>query len=171
MIRPRLLGTGLAAAARRRPAAGAGGHRGSSAPPGCAAHGRLLSAATLEKVRPGRADQRHLRAGAAGPGRHPDRLFAGLAVLVVANAAVILALARGGRGTDRALVAFGLRVVLNLVLVLVARVLLGAGATDLGAALFFAAMLSLITLLDDRYRPVQAARFAQATRASAAPGG
>ena len=97
-------------------------------------------------------------------------VFAGLAVLVLANAAVILALARGGRGTNRALVAFGLRVVLNLAVVVVARALLGARGIDLGAALFFVAMLSLLTLLDDWYRPVQAARFAE-DRASAALGG
>ena len=58
--------------------------------------------------------------------------------------------------------AFGLRVVLNLAVVVVARVLLGASGIDLGAALFFVAMLSLLTLLDDWYRPVQAARFAEA---------
>ena len=99
----------------------------------------------------------------------PTGLFVGLAVLVVVNAAISLAVARGGRGTDSALVAFGLRVVLNVVLVLLARVLLGARHLDPGAALFFVVMLSLITLLDDRYRPVQDARLAGAGPTHAAP--
>jgi hypothetical protein len=127
-----------------------------------AVHGRLLSTATLEKV---------VLVGLISiiyAEVLPDLdatvtgVFAGLAVLVLANAAVTLALARGGRGTNRALLAFGLRVVLNLAVVLVARALLGARGIDLGAALFFVAMLSLLTLLDDWYRPVQAARMAEA---------
>jgi hypothetical protein len=127
-----------------------------------AVHGRLLSTATLEKV---------VLVGLISiiyAEVLPDLdatvtgVFAGLAVLVLANAAVTLALARGGRGTNRALLAFGLRVVVNLAVVLVARALLGARGIDLGAALFFVAMLSLLTLLDDWYRPVQAARMAEA---------
>ena len=134
-----------------------------------ATHGRVLSAATLEKV---------VLVGLISiiyAEVLPDLdatvtgLFAGLAVLVVANAAVTLALARGGRGTNRALVAFGLRVLLNLAVVVVARALLGNRGIDLGAALFFVAMLSLLTLLDDWYRPVQAARLAGAGRTHAAP--
>ena len=75
-----------------------------------AVHGRVLSAATLEKVvlvglisviyaqvLPG------LKATVTG-------LFVGLTVVVVLNAALSLGVARGGRGTDRVLVAFGLRV-------------------------------------------------------------
>jgi hypothetical protein len=133
-----------------------------------AVHGRVLSTATLEKV---------VLVGLISvifAEVLPDLdatvtgVFAGLAVLVLANAAVTLALARGGRGTNRALVAFGLRVVLNLAVVLVARALLGARGIDLGAAVFFVAMLSLLTLLDDWYRPVQAARKDVAARASTA---
>ena len=104
-----------------------------------ATHGRVLSAATLEKVvLVGLISVIYaevlpdLDATVTG-------LFAGLAVLVLANAAVTLALARGGRGTNRALVAFGLRVLLNLAVVVVARTLLGARGIDLGAALFFVA--------------------------------
>jgi hypothetical protein len=134
-----------------------------------AVHGRVLSAATLEKVvlvglisviyaqvLPG------LKATVTG-------LFVGLTFVVVLNAALSLGVARGGRGTDRVLVAFGLRVVLNVALVLLARALFGPRGEDLGAAVFFMVMLSLITLLDDRFRPVQAARLADAARVHAAP--
>ena len=96
-------------------------------------------------------------------------MFVGLAVLVVVNAAISLAVARGGRGTNSALVAFGLRVVLNVVLVLLAQRGARCAPPGPGAALFFVVMLSLITLLDDRYRPVQVARLAEAGHPRAAP--
>ena len=98
-------------------------------------------------------------------------LFVGLAVLVVANAAVILALARGGPARTVPWSRSGCGSCSTSPLVVVARLLLGARGIDLGAALFFVAMLSLLTLLDDWYRPVQAARFAQATCAPAAAAG
>jgi hypothetical protein len=126
-----------------------------------AEHGRLVSTATLEKVC--LVGLISVIYGQVLPGLEttPTGLFVGLAVLVVVNAAISLAVARGGRGTDSALLALGLRVVMNVVLVLLARVALGAHHLDLGAALFFVVMLSLITLLDDRYRPVQVARLAE----------
>jgi hypothetical protein len=46
------------------------------------------------------------------------------------------------------------------VLVLIDRALLGADRLDLSAALFFVAMLSLLTLLHDRFLPVHAVRAA-----------
>jgi hypothetical protein len=61
-------------------------------------------------------------------------------------------------GTDNAYVAFVARLGINLVLVLIDRALLGANRLDLSAALFFVAMLSLLTLLHDRYLPVHAVR-------------
>jgi hypothetical protein len=96
-------------------------------------------------------------------------LFVGLAVVVVLNAALSLAVARGGRGTDHVLFAFALRIVLNVALVLLATAVFGPRGADLGAAVFFMVMLSLITLLDDRFRPVQAARLAEATRVHETP--
>jgi hypothetical protein len=94
------------------------------------------------------------------------RLFAGLGVLVVLNAAVSLGLARASVGTDRSLVGFVGRLLLNTAVVVSARLLLGGGRMDLKAAMFFVVMLSLITLLHDRYFPVHAARLAAATPGS-----
>ena len=86
------------------------------------------------------------------------RLFFGLAVVVVVNAAVTVGLARARVGTDKALVAFAARVLLNAAMVGVARVVLGSDQMDIGPALFFVVMLSLITLLHDRYTAVHPAR-------------
>jgi hypothetical protein len=60
--------------------------------------------------------------------------------------------------------AFGARVLMNVGLVLVAAWLLGRGDGELnrGNALFFILLLSLITLLDDRFRPVHDVRRAHA---------
>ena len=46
----------------------------------------------------------------------------------------------------------------NLVLVLVARLVLGAGALDLSATLFFVLLVSLLVTMHDRYAPVAAVR-------------
>ena len=90
-------------------------------------------------------------------------LFAGLAVLIVLNAVVVVGLARRDLGTDKTLVAFGLRLLFNGLVVVTARLILGGDRMDLRAALFFCVMSSLITLLHDRYLPVHAARAAAAT--------
>jgi Na+/proline symporter len=98
------------------------------------------------------------------PGRRSTdaELFVGVAVFVVVNAAVSLWFARGSRSVESALVSFGLRVVLNVGLVILAGWLLDRGDGELNRAnaLFFVLLLSLITLLDDRYRPVHDARLA-----------
>src|SRR4051794_20067115 len=93
------------------------------------------------------------------------QLFLGMAVLVVVNAAVAVALARSRRGTDSSIVAFAVRLGLDMAIVVVARLLLGGDRMDLRAAAFFVAMLCLVTLLHDRYLPVHTAR---ATRSAAA---
>ncbi|GAA4442645.1 hypothetical protein [Phytohabitans houttuyneae] len=135
------------------------------------AHGRFLSLATLEKV---------VLVGCLSViyGRVlPDRqstdgeLFLGVAAFVCANAAISLWAARAGRGRDSILAAFGVRVLINVGLVVLADWLLGRGdgGLNLGNALFFILLLSLITLLDDRYRPIQEARTAGAG-AAGAPG-
>jgi hypothetical protein len=88
------------------------------------------------------------------------QLFVGLGVFVVLNAAISLSLARGVRGTDSMLLAFSLRVVMNSGLVLLADALLSrrGGGLNLAAALFFVFVLSLLTLLDDRFRPAAEVR-------------
>jgi hypothetical protein len=57
--------------------------------------------------------------------------------------------------------AFGVRVLINVGLVVLGGWLLrfGGGQVNRANALFFVLLLSLITLLDDRYRPVYQARF------------
>ncbi|MEV6489023.1 hypothetical protein AB0M20_10375 [Actinoplanes sp. NPDC051633] len=95
-----------------------------------------------------------------------DDLFVGVAIFVVINAAISLAVARRTRSLESALAAFGARLLLNVALVLLSSDLLGDDVPT-GSAVFFVLLLSLITLLDDRYRPVHEARFAPAR---AAPG-
>jgi hypothetical protein len=126
-----------------------------------AEHGKLISPGTLEKVvlvgllwviyaqvLPG------VRSTSA-------QLFLGTAAFVVLNCAVSLWIARSGRGVQPMLAAFGTRVLINVGLVLLAYWLLGRGRGDLnwGNGLFFVLLLSLLTLLDDRYRPIYELRF------------
>jgi hypothetical protein len=129
-----------------------------------AAQGRLLSTGTLEKV---------VLVGLLWviysqvlPGTLTTdfRLFLGTAGFVVVNAAVSLWVARSARGSESILAAFGFRVVLNAGLVLLAGWLLArtGGSLNYGNALFFVLLLSLITLLDDRYRPIYEMRFSAA---------
>ena len=88
---------------------------------------------------------------------------------MVVNAAISLAVARGGPGHDPRPSPSGRVVVLNVVLVLLAAwCSVPAGQLHLGDALFFV-VCSAFTLLDDRYRPVQVARLAEAGRPHAAP--
>jgi hypothetical protein len=123
-----------------------------------AEHESVLSATTVEKVV--LVGLISVIYGQVLPGLDVSafRLFVGLAVVVMINVAVAVWLARASVGTDRALVAFAARVLLNTMVVVVARTLLGGDRMDVRAALFFVVMLSLITLLHDRYQPVHAAR-------------
>jgi hypothetical protein len=95
------------------------------------------------------------------------QLFVALGVFVILNAVISLAVARGGRGTDSVLLAFGVRMLLNAGLVVLAHALLSGrdGNLNLPGALFFVAMLTLLTLLDDRFRPVATYRETQAAAA------
>jgi hypothetical protein len=137
-----------------------------------AAHGRLWSAGTLEKV---------VLVGLLwvvyaqilpGLSATPGQLFLGTAAFVVVNAAVALWVARAGRGIESVVLAFGARVIMNVLLVLLEAWLLprAGGGLDRGAALFFVLLLSLLTLLDDRYRPLYQARFADARKPGVAVG-
>jgi hypothetical protein len=106
----------------------------------------------------------------------PDRrsteleLFLGAAAFVVVNAAVSLWAARRSRSLESALGAFAARVLMNAGLVVVAEWLLNRGGGDLNeaTALFFVLLLSLITLLDDRYRPVHDVRLSRSASAARA---
>lgn len=98
-------------------------------------------------------------------------LFLGIAVFVVINTAVVLAFTRRARSIESRLAAFGVRVALNSGLVLLADLLLDSsdGELNVGNALFFVLLLSLITQLADRYRPVYEVRFAPATAPATTP--
>ena len=134
-----------------------------------AAHGRLLSGATLEKVM--LVGLVSVIYGQVLPDVHTSstRLFLGITAFVVVNGALSLAVSRRFRSVDSAILAFGVRVVVNVVLVLLYGWLLrrDGDSLDITDTLFFVGLVSLLTLLDDRFRPVAGVRFA-GTRA---PGG
>jgi hypothetical protein len=86
------------------------------------------------------------------------RMFVGVATYVVVNVVVSIAVARR-TGTREGLAAdFGVRVVVNLALVLLARLVLGGNALDESATIFFVLLLSLLVTMHDRFAPVAAAR-------------
>jgi hypothetical protein len=127
-----------------------------------ATHGRLLSTGTLEKVTLIGLLWVIYAQVLPDSGATPLQLFLGTTVFVVANAAISLGVARSGRGAEFMLVAFGIRVLLNAGLIVLAGWLVGDGRPhfSLAGALFFVLLLSLLTLLDDRYRPIYEIRFA-----------
>ena len=82
----------------------------------------------------------------------------GLAVYVLVNAAISIGVAKRVASREGLAAAFGARVLVNLGLVLLARLLLGANALDLPATLFFVLLLSLLVTYHDRFAPVAAVR-------------
>jgi hypothetical protein len=134
--------------------AGSAGSRGP-------APGRLLSTGTLEKV---------VLIGLLwviyaqvlpGITATTGQLFLGTAAFVVVNAAASIWAARTARGVRSLLTAFCLRVLMNAAIVVAADWLLTRddGRLNVATTLFFVLLLSLLTLLDDRYRPVYESRF------------
>ena len=123
-----------------------------------AANSAILSSTTAEKVV--LVGLISVIYGEALPGLDTTawELFVGIGALVVINAAISIFGARLRVGMDSAVVAFVARIGINVALAVVGRALLGSDRMDLPAALFFIAMLSLITLLHDRYLPVHAVR-------------
>jgi hypothetical protein len=85
-------------------------------------------------------------------------LFVGTGTLVVLNAVLVLATSRRALSTERLVVAFAVRLVANIGLVVVARLVLGGRDIDESNALFFLALLSLLTTLHDAWQPVHAHR-------------
>jgi hypothetical protein len=84
-------------------------------------------------------------------------LFLGVAVTVVVNAAITLAAARRRWTIRSTALAFLARLAMNVVLAAVANALLGA-RIDGYDTLFFLTMISLLTTLHDRWRPVHVVR-------------
>ena len=117
-------------------------------------HGRLWSATTLEKV--ALVSLLSVIFAQTLPGVRSSNLELGIgtAILVVVNAAITLAMARRDITIESVVASFGVRVVLNAGLVLLASLLLGARDINEAAGLFFIVMLSLLTTLHDRWLPV-----------------
>ncbi|MEV6495433.1 hypothetical protein AB0M20_43465, partial [Actinoplanes sp. NPDC051633] len=127
-----------------------------------AAHGRVWSAATAEKVV--LLGLLCIIYGELLPGRRTSdlELFLGVAGFVLVNAAISMAVARRSRSVESLLAAFGARVVLNIGMVAVAWWLLArfGGGLNPAATVFYVLLLTLIIALDDRFRPVSQVRFA-----------
>jgi hypothetical protein len=128
-----------------------------------AAHGRILSLGTAEKV--ALVGGLSVIFSEVLPSRRSTEveLFVGMAAFVVVNAAITLLVARRWHSVDSSIAAFAMRVLVNGALVVAASWLLGRDDINRGdineaTALFFVLLLCLITLLDDRYRPVHAIR-------------
>jgi hypothetical protein len=128
-----------------------------------AAHARVLSGATLEKI---------LLVGLISVVYAqvlPDlrstslQLFVGVSVFVVVNAALVILVARTGRSVEATAAAFAIRLAVNVALALSAGWALGGagGDTNVPAMLFFVLLLTLITTLHDRYLPVHEVRRSQ----------
>ena len=94
------------------------------------------------------------------PGLHVSKLelFVGVAVLIVVNTAVVIAAARRQVSFESLVVTFLVRIAVNVVLVLIARIVLGPTDLNVGHTLFFVLLLSLLTSMHDRYQPVYVAR-------------
>lgn len=127
-----------------------------------ATHDKVLSGATLEKI---------VLVGllAVVFGRMlPDftgsslDLFVGVAIVIVVNAAITLVAARRSWTIVSLAATFGVRLLLNVVLVVVADELLPGGEVRIDGydTMFFLSLISLITTLHDRWRPVHEVRAA-----------
>jgi hypothetical protein len=126
-----------------------------------AAHGRVLNSATIEKLLLGGLII--VIFGQIMPDSRVSnvQLFLGAAALVVVDAAMSLALARRHRSVKSLVAALGLRAVVNIGLVVILSLPLRSGELNRVPLVFFVLLLTLITGLYDRYRPVRAARPAQ----------
>jgi hypothetical protein len=97
-------------------------------------------------------------------------LFVGVAAVVVVNAAFTLVVARRSWTIESTALALGARILANVVLVVVAERLLGGGDIDGSTTLFFLTLISLITTLHDKWRPVLATRVVAERAAAQASG-
>lgn len=86
------------------------------------------------------------------------RMFVGIALYVLANVVVSLLVARHVGSRTGLLAAFTSRVLVNIGLVIAARLFLGTGALALWDTLFFVFLLSLLITYHDRFAPVSVLR-------------
>jgi hypothetical protein len=132
-----------------------------------AAHDRVLDLAAVEKIM--LIGLISVIYGRVLPGVETSdlRLFLGIAFFVVLNSAIGLWSARRGYGWDSAAFSFVVLLVINIVLVLVADLLLarGNGALSLPDTLFFVFLVTILTMLYDRYHPVSEYRTTSAAKA------
>ncbi|MFI0354970.1 hypothetical protein [Actinomadura sp. 9N407] len=128
-----------------------------------ARHGRTLSLVTVEKVFLVGLISVVFAQVLPGLRATTMQVFSALAILVVLNTAFSLWAARGRRGARSAVIAFLVRLAFNVGLVVLAGWLLGRGEGDLNRVdtVFFVLLISLITSLHDRYRPVYELRVAE----------
>ncbi|MEU8242261.1 hypothetical protein AB0C07_28755 [Actinoplanes missouriensis] len=126
-----------------------------------AEHGRLWSIGTLEKVALVSLIWIIYAQVLPSATFSNDQRVLVTTAFVVVNAAISLASARAARSVESVLTAFTVRALINIGLVWLADWLLprAGGDLDPAVALFFVLLLSLITLLDDRYRPIYEIRF------------
>ena len=89
------------------------------------------------------------------PGIHASnlQLFLGIGGFVALNAAITLAVARRGRSIESTGLAFVARLLVDIGIVVVARLFVGSDASPWNTV-FFLALISLITTLHDRWQPV-----------------
>jgi hypothetical protein len=125
-----------------------------------AAHLRVMSTVTLEKVVLVGLLSVIFAQTLPGVRATNAQLFLGMSVFVVVNAALVLVLSRRNVTTESLVASFAFRMVVNVGLVVLADWLLGRerGDLDLGNAVFFVFLLSLLTTMFDRYQPLQAWR-------------
>ena len=121
-------------------------------------HGKVWSYATLEKVTLVALLTVVFAQTLPGVDASDLELALGTGGFVVVNAAISLAAARRSITIESAAAVFGVRLAINIGLVLVSRWLLGAGDLDLGASIFFVVLLALLTSLHDRWLPVRSSR-------------
>ncbi len=130
-----------------------------------AEHGKVFSEASLEKVF--LIGLLSIIFGEVLPGVRAStlQLFTWIAIFVAINAFMGLWSARRGFGVDSVLVAFVVRVVVNVGLVgimqLVRAQTVEDYAIDVPSAIFFVFLFSVLITLYDRYRPVYDFRFSR----------
>jgi hypothetical protein len=96
-------------------------------------------------------------------------LFIGVAFVVVVNSAIWLAVQRRGRSIESMTLGFIVRTLINIGIVVVAEILLGPGPdVNASATLFYLMMISVLTLMHDRWSPVLGWRQVEASREHAA---
>jgi len=85
----------------------------------------------------------------------PWEMILGVSIVVSANTLISTVIKHeGGHRVRSGVVRFSILVALNLVLVLVTAALIGLDRGELGIALFFAYLISLVLWLYDYYRPI-----------------